>query len=207
MSRQVAVLLALGALVPALPLAAAPGPDGDGADQVILDAPAGAGHTGRLAVNIVAGSGNQQASSAILAIGDAALTQGSIAQHVEAAGTAGEAADRATRIVLGPGAFAGISGLASINITAGTQNQSANLASLAIGQSGALTDQLLAQTRAPTEPSGGTAQAATEPNDVIVIDEGAFGQGSGLFQGNLIGGERNSSANTFSLAVSAGGQP
>ena len=171
-------------------------------DRVILTEPAGAGHGGRLAVNIVAGSFNQQASSAILAIGDVALTQGSIVQTAEA-----DSADRSTLIVLGPDAFSGMSGLASINITAGTHNQSANLAALAIGQTGALSDQLLSQTRAPIEPSGGTAQAATGPNDVIVIDESAFGQGSGLFQGNLIGGERNSSANTFSLTVVASGQP
>ena len=171
-------------------------------DEVILEGGDGAGHNGRIAVNIAAGNGNQQASSAILAIGDAALTHGRIIQHA-----ATGAGDRATRIELGPGAFAGMSGLASINITAGTQNQSANLATLAIGQTGALSDQLLSQTRAPTEPNGGTPQAANGPNDVITIADDAFGQGSGLFQGNLIGGERNSSANTFSLTVTAGGQP
>jgi hypothetical protein len=172
------------------------------ADQVILDSGEGAGHSGRLAVNIAAGNGNQQASSAILAIGDVALTQGQIIQHAEAS-----EGDRATQIVLGPGAFAGTSGFVSINISAGTQNQSANLAALAIGRSGALSDELLAQTRAPHEPSGGTAMAATGGNDTIAIDDGAFAQGSGLFQANLMGGERNSSANTFSLTVTAGGQP
>ena len=96
---------------------------------------------------------------------------------------------------------------ASITITAGTQNQSANLAALAIGQNGALSDQMLSQTRAPTGPSGGTAPATTGPNDIIAIDDDAFGRGSGLLQANLIGGERNSSANTFSLTVTAGGQP
>ncbi len=196
LATALAVALAHGGL------AAQSAPPDDAADRVILTGGEGAGHSGRLAVNIASGSLNQQVSSAILAIGDAALTHGSITQHSEAA-----SADRTTLIVLGPGAFAGISGLASINITAGTQNQSANLAALAIGRTGALSDQLLAQTRAPIEPSGGTALAATGPNDAIVIDEDAFGQGSGLFQANLIGGERNSSANTFSLAVSAGGQP
>lgn len=175
-------------------------------DEVILPGAAGAnqaaGHTGRLAVNIAAGNLNQQASAALLAIGDVAVTQASISQHAAA-----DTDDRATAIVLGPGAFAGVSGMASINITAGTHNQSANLAMLAIGQAGALSDQLLAQTRARIEPSGGTAQSATGQNDVITIDDAAFGQGSGLFQANLIGGERNSSANTFSLTVLGSGQP
>ena len=174
----------------------------DARDAVILAGGDGAGHTGRLAINIAAGTLNQQASSALLAIGEVARTQGAISQHA-AAGSE----NRATTIVLGPEAFAGIAGMASINITAGTHNQSANLAMLAIGRTGALSDQLLAQTLAPTEPSGGTAQSTSGQNDVIAIDETAFGRGSGLFQANLIGGERNSSANTFSLTVLASGQP
>jgi hypothetical protein len=194
----------LAAGLPAGNLAAQPAQDAR--DEVILPGTAGAnqtaGHTGRLAVNIAAGNLNQQASAALIAIGDVAVTQASISQH----GAAGSD-DRATAIVLGPGAFAGVSGMASINITAGTHNQSANLAMLAIGQAGALSDQLLAQTRARIEPSGGTGQSATGQNDVITIDEAAFGQGSGLFQVNLIGGERNSSANTFSLTVLGSGQP
>ena len=174
----------------------------DAGDAVILAGHEGSGQSGRLAVNIAAGTHNQQASSALLAIGDMAGTQGAIIQH---AGSGNE--DRATTIVVGPAAFAGISGLASINITAGTHNQSANLARLAIGQAGARSDQLLEQTRARIEPSGGTAQSATGQNDFITIDDAAFGQGSGLIQANLIGGERNSSANTFSLTVLASGQP
>lgn len=195
-----AIPAALGIIQPVAMVAAQS--TSDARDAVILAGHEGAGHTGRLAVNIASGTLNQQASSALLAIGDVAHTQGAISQHA-AAGSE----DRATTIVLGPEAFAGISGMASINITAGTNNQSANLAMLAIGRAGALSDQLLAQTRARIEPSGGTAQSATEPNDTITIDDAAFGQGSGLFQANVIGGERNSSANTFSLTVLAGGQP
>lgn len=191
---------ALSLILPLGNLAAQTMPDTR--DEVIVNGGEGAGHTGRLAVNIAAGTLNQQASSALLAIGDVAVAQATLNQHAAAGDE-----DRVTAIVLGPGAFAGISGMASINITAGTRNQSANLAMLAIGQSGALSDQLLAQTRARIEPSGGTAQSAAEPNDTITIDETAFGQCSGLFQANLIGGERNSSANTFSLTVLASGQP
>lgn len=196
------LILAVTALLPIGGLTAQTAAPPEADDSVILTNGEGTGHAGRLAVNIASGSLNQQASSTILAIGDVAVTHASIAQHTDATGT-----DRATRIVVGPSAFSGISGLASINITAGTHNQSANLAALAIGQTGALSDQLLAQTRAPIEPSGGTALAATAPNDVISIDDDAFGSGSGLFQANLIGGEGNSSANTFSLTVSASGQP
>ncbi|SHN52395.1 hypothetical protein [Erythrobacter sanguineus] len=200
MSRLALIALAAGLVLPPGSLAAEAGEQP--VDKVILTGGEGAGHSGRLAVNIVAGNRNQQVSSAVIAIGDVALGQDRIVQHADAG-----SADRATRIVLGPGAFSGLSGLASINITAGTHNQSANLAALVIGQAGALTDQQLQQTRAPIEPSGGTALAATGPNDLIAIDDDAFGQGSGVFQANLIGGERNSSANTFSLTVTASGQP
>lgn len=193
--------MAFGPLLPIASLAADEGSAPDNA--VILANGEGSGNTGRTAVNIVAGNHNQQVSSALVAQGDVALTHGGIVQHAVITGSE----DTANLVEIGPGAFAGMAGLASINITAGTQNQSANLATLAIGQSGALSDQLLEQTRAPIEPSGGTVHAETRPNDVITIDDGAFGRGNGVFQANLIGGERNSSANTFSLTVTAGGQP
>ena len=192
---------AFGSVFPVASLAAEGEPEPDNA--VVLVNGEGSGHTGRIAINIAAGNQNQQVSSALVAQGGVALTHGEIVQHSAAL----QSEDTANRIAIGPGAFAGLSGLASINITAGTQNQSANLAALAIGQSGALSDQLLQQTRAPIEPSGGTAHAATGPNDLISIDDDAFSRGNGVFQANLIGGERNSSANTFSLTVSVSGNP
>lgn len=200
--RWIAVLaMAVGPILPVGGLCAQDAADPDNA--VIVTAGEGAGHTGRLAVNIAAGNHNQQAASALVAQGDVAVTLGAITQISTSTGSE----DTANRIAIGAGAFAGNAGLVSLNITAGTQNQSANLAALTIGPAGALSDLLLEQSRAPIEPSGGTAQSATGPNDVIAIGDDAFGQGSGLFQANVIGGERNSSANTFSLTVTVGGQP
>lgn len=196
-----AVAMIVGPFVAVEDLAAQDAAEPD--NQVIIAANEGAGHTGRLAVNIAAGNHNQQAASALVAQGDVAVTIGAITQISTSTGVE----DTANRITIEAGAFAGNSGLVSLNITAGAQNQSANLAALAIGPAGALSDLLLEQSRAPIEPSGGTAQTATGPNDVITIDDDAFGQGSGLFQANVIGGERNSSANTFSLTVTVGGQP
>jgi hypothetical protein len=200
--RWIAVLaMAVGPILPVGGLCAQDAADPDNA--VIVTTGEGAGHTGRLAVNIAAGNHNQQAASALVAQGDVAVTLGAITQISTSTGSE----DTANRIAIGAGAFAGNAGLVSLNITAGTQNQSANLAALTIGPAGALSDLLLEQSRAPIEPSGGTAQSATGPNDVIAIGDDAFGQGSGLFQANVIGGERNSSANTFSLTVTVGGQP
>jgi hypothetical protein len=200
--RWIAVLaMAVGQILPVGGLCAQDAADPDNA--VIVTTGEGAGHTGRFAVNIAAGNHNQQAASALVAQGDVAVTLGAITQISTSTGSE----DTANRIAIGAGAFAGNAGLVSLNITAGTQNQSANLAALTIGPAGALSDLLLEQSRAPIEPSGGTAQSATGPNDVIAIGDDAFGQGSGLFQANVIGGERNSSANTFSLTVKVGGQP
>ena len=155
-----------------------------------------AGVSGRLAVNIASGSGNQQLNGAVLAIGDVALATASAQQIM--LGT--DARDRTTRIALTGDVFARTSGMAAINITAGIQNQAANLAALSIGHYEALSDQLLAQSRASTEPSGSTGGTG-DRNDSIEISQTAFRDSSGLIQVNLIGGERNSSSNIFVLSV------
>lgn len=154
------------------------------------------GVSGRLAVNIASGIGNQQMNGAVLAIGDVALATGSAQQIM--LGT--DARDRATHIALTGDAFARTSGMAAINITAGIHNQAANLAALSIGHYEALSDQLLAQSRASIEPSGSTGGTG-DRNDSIEVSQTAFRDSSGLIQVNLIGGERNSSSNIFVLSV------
>lgn len=171
-------------------------------DQVVIAPGVGGNVDGRLAVNIASGSGNQEVNDAVIAIGDIALGGSPVQQLI----TGGDESDRITKISVQENAFSNISGLASINIAAGTKNQAANLAALAIGNNGALTDQLLSQSRASINPSGSTG-GTDIPNDQIEIGDDSFRDVSGLIQVNLIGGERNSSANTFSLNVSAGGQP
>lgn len=158
--------------------------------------PAIAGVSGRLAVNLASGIGNQQINGAIIAMGETALGSG-VAQQTML-GT--DNRDRATRIALEGDAFSRVSGMASINITAGAHNQSANLAVLSLGNQEALSDQLLSQSRASIEPSGSTGGTG-DRNDTIQIGENTFRDNSGLIQVNLIGGERNSSANVFVLSV------
>ena len=70
-----------------------------------------------------------------------------------------------------------------------------------------MSDQLLEQTRAPIEPKGGSPEGALPSNDRIAIGDTAFGNGNGLIQVNLIGGEGNSSANTFALSIASDGSP
>ena len=163
----------------------------------------GSDNQGRVAVNIAAGTQNQQIGSAVVAIGDLPIAVHDALQQIDAA----DPNDRRTQIQIGSGAFSNNGGMASINIAAGIQNQSANLATLTVGNSGVVSDQMLAQTSAPLQPVQALAEGPENPNDPVSVNESAFGGNSGLVQVNLVGGERNSSANTFALNVSAGGKP
>lgn len=172
-------------------------------DEVVVPTNSAAGSSGRIAVNIAAGDNNQQVGDVVVAIGDLTLVTQTVSQQLSGPGST----DRATNITIEDGAFSGITGLSSINITAGSQNQMANLALLAVGNSGALSDQLLEQSRASTEPNGGIQNGTLPSNDRIAIGDTAFGDGSGLLQVNLVGGESNSSANTFALTTLGEGSP
>ena len=188
-------------LAPLAALAAQDAPQST--DEIMVPANTAAASSGRIAVNIAAGDNNQQLGDAAIAIGDIALvTETAIQRLVGPAPT-----DHITKITIEDGAFAGTNGLTSINITAGSQNQMANLAALAIGNNGVMSDQLLEQTRAPIEPKGGSPEGALPSNDRIAIGDTAFGNGNGLIQVNLIGGEGNSSANTFALSIASDGSP
>lgn len=171
-------------------------------DEVTIPGAGTAGASGRLAVNAAAGSSNQQINAAVASIGD--ISWGIAGVHQRMAGPDG--GDRSTRIVVEGNAFAQSSGLVGINAAAGTQNQLANVAVLSIGRIGAISDELLEQSRASTEPNGSTGGTG-DRNDAVAVGNDAFRDSSGLVQVNLIGGERNSSANTFVLNVSAGGTP
>lgn len=195
------------AIAIAAALTAAPGAgraqDLPAQDDVAIAANAVSGNGGRLAINIASGSQNQQAAAATIAIANIASQVIAVQQSM----VAPDLTDRVTSIAIGPGALSNNSGMVSINLTAGNQNQSANLAALVIGNLGAVSDLMLAQARAPTEPSGPSAQSLDPRNDSVIVDDTALGGNSGLVQINLIGGERNSSANTFALNISAGGKP
>ena len=172
-------------------------------DRVVIEQGQASGNSGRIAVNVVAGDRNQQAGAAAIAIGDTTVLSQSLTQLMIDPSNE----DRRTAVSIGAGAFSNNAGLVSVNVTAGASNQSANLAALSIYGSGAISDQALAQMRAPTAPAASPAPSLASANDGIVIDDAAFAANSGLVQVNVVGGERNSSANTFALNVSAGGKP
>ena len=172
-------------------------------DSVIIPEGDVSGNSGRIAINIAAGSQNQQIGSAVIAIGKLPVGIEAAGQQIDTP----DPADRRTLVDIATGAFSDNSGLLSLNLAAGNQNQSANLALLTVGTAGVVSDQMLAQSSAPTKPAGLSARGLDAPNDTVSIDDSALTGNSGLVQINLVGGERNSSANTFALNVSAGGNP
>lgn len=171
-------------------------------DQVVISDQGASSADGRIAANFAAGDGNQEINSTVVAIGDVALDTTAVHQIMAGGGER----DRATRVEVRGSAFANTSGIGSINAAAGIQNQLANIATLSIGRIGVISDQLLEQSRAPTEPSGYSGGVDSR-NDAVVVSDDAFRDSSGLMQVNLVGGERNSSANTFVLSVLAEGAP
>jgi len=166
-------------------------------DSVVIDSPA-APTQGRIGVNLAAGGNNQQANVAVVAIGGTALASGAVIQTMgqrspELAGT--------RQSFIAGQSFAGSSGVTEVNVASGSDNQQANLAVIGIGLEGfVMTDAMLSQTRASEEPGGG--QEVADAHDYAVgVAPGAFAGSSGLVQVSLIGGERNTSANVFTLTT------
>lgn len=159
--------------------------------------------SGRIAINVAAGNLNQEANVAVIAAGaqtatPTALTQ-SLGTSSASAGSAGSASAR-----IEDGALAGASGLVAVNVAAGNGNQLANLAIIAIGIDAPIASEpLLEQARASQQPSG-LPGGSTTPEASAQLASSAFEGSTGLVQANLVGGERNSSSNTFVLTVEAG---
>jgi hypothetical protein len=199
-------LFAMLAMLPGLALAQAENPPAPPPTEAIDEVAIGGeqGSTGAVGVNAAAGSNNQQANAAVVAVGDTSLATGLIVQNMEESDSLRRSSKKAS---IAEGAFAGSTGIIAVNVTAGSNNQQANLATIAIGIEGqAATDALLSQTRASQQPVGELAESDA-PEAATAIGAGAFENSSGLVQVSLIGGERNTSANTFTLTVEASGNP
>jgi hypothetical protein len=152
---------------------------------------------GRGAINMAAGVSNQELNSAVVALGGAAFATGVVHQDMKNSGaTGGEALAG-----IAGNALAGSTGMIAVNVTAGHDNQSANLATVAIGiEVAAVSESMLAQSRASQQPNG-SPDPSLQNSHVADLSAQAFSGSSGLVQSNLIGGERNSSSNSFALTV------
>lgn len=167
--------------------------------------------SGRVAVNAVAGTFNEQANA--LAIGESetvfitntiqqVLVGNSVCTLVDGECTPNSTPQTAS---ITDGAFAGASGAIAVNGAAGIENQQANLATFGIGNgidSRVASLSLLSQVRGSTEPAGDPSVPAAEKT--ANISSQAFTDASGLVQVNLTAGERNSSANLFALTITGG---
>jgi len=156
--------------------------------------------SGRIAINIAAGNLNQEANVAVIAAGAQTATPTALTQSLgTSSASAGSASAR-----IEDGALAGASGLVAVNVAAGNGNQLANLAIIAIGIDAPIASEpLLEQARASQQPSG-LPGGSTTPEASAQLASSAFEGSTGLVQANLVGGERNSSSNTFVLTVEAG---
>ena len=153
------------------------------------------------AVNVAAGSGNQQNNAGVISIGDFSESLTTVSQST------GDAPDSHGKLAatIAPNSFVGSTGWLAINGIAGSGNQQANLAIFALGTTGAaLSDTALSQARASHEPTAGPDTAASANDRSVAIGAGAFANSNGLVQVSLIGGDRNSSANVFALSSSVG---
>ena len=155
---------------------------------------------GVAAANVAAGDGNQQANVGLIAMGEKGLSIGSVAQTTSRPAAAQTASAQSG---IADGAFGGSSGWIATNIAAGSANQQANIAAIAIGVSGqALNADMLSQTRAPSTKED-VVKIGDKPADLAthIGGDGAFAGSSGLVQVNVAAGDGNTSANVFGLSI------
>ena len=168
-----------------------------GIDTVMIGGPGAV--IGVATVNGASGVNNQQVNAGIIASGTTALAMGSILQITHGLAQAG---GQPARAAVAAGAFAGSNGWIAVNGAAGADNQQANLAIMALGGEAVIvSDTTLASSRASQEPMGENGATADVPSRSVAVGGGAFRDSSGIVQLSLIGGDRNTSANSFALLV------
>lgn len=184
----------LSACVPVLICAALSG-TASAQDATLIDDAALSGASGRVAVNISAGSGNAQAN--IAAIGASGEAAGAAAESRQSArrGPSGTASAR-----IDGGAFAGASGIISVNQASGNGNAQANLVALAAGGIAEVSLDQLGSVNA--KPQAETAPPEDDSHvRSAVISDSAFAGASGIVQVNQTAGAGNNTANVFALST------
>jgi hypothetical protein len=160
--------------------------------------------TGAGTLNVAAGNQNQQTNAALISSGAIASPKVVVGQETDYAGNT----DGLLGASIAADSFSDSTGWLAINGAAGSGNQQANLAIIALGTTGAaLSDTALSQARASHEPTAGPDTGTAVNDRSVAIGAGAFADSSGLVQVSLIGGDRNTSANIFALSSSAGATP
>lgn len=166
-----------------------------------VDGDAFAGSNGALAVNLAAGDHNLQANLHSLANGGLARADARALQHLS--GNRGNAPDVATASI-GGNAFAGASGLLSINQASGSGNAELNLVTAALAHQGIreTTDGSLSAVAASA--GGQYVEQSGDARDrvrSVAVEPGAFQGFDGVLQLNQVAGSGNSTSNQFALSV------
>jgi hypothetical protein len=151
--------------------------------------------------NIAAGNANQQANVGVVSAGHNGRGLGFLAQTLSSPTIVREGAGKAS---IADSAFARSNGWVAANIAAGSANQQANVAGIAVGLPGqALTATMLSQSRASPSRGDVRIQKQVSGEFATTIGAGAFEASSGLIQLNLAAGDNNTSANVFGLSIAA----
>ncbi|WP_407353419.1 hypothetical protein [Luteimonas sp. R10] len=160
------------------------------------------GASGAIGVNQSAGDLNQQANLRAFASGDAA--RATIAAHQARASEAFDAPTQATAVI-GGRAFAGASGLASINQASGSGNAELNAVAVTLAQQGIreasdeqLSSPALASAGLQRLSSQGGAETAGRK---VAVEASALRGFEGVLQLNQIAGSGNATDNQLVLSV------
>ena len=150
-------------------------------------------------VNLAAGTANQQANVGLVATGDLASAVGVVDQALSTPGNEYTAHGSAE---IADGAFANSTGWIAANLAAGSANQQANVNLMATGLGGQVASAaLLGQIRGPVNRPEESEDSSPPSETAVRIGDGAFQDGSGLVQLNLVAGDRNSTANLFAMSI------
>lgn len=201
-----AACLALGMLAAAPALAADDYPAMLGyLTQSRVDGNTLVGASGAIAINLAAGDLNQQANLRAIAVGTHAIAEVDARQsrRRDVASTP----DTAMAVIAG-NAFAGASGIASINQASGAGNASFNAVSLALAQQGIReTDDdstLSAALASAGQQHGFEHGGATTNRRVASVESTALQGFEGVLQLNQVAGSGNDTGNTLAMSIQAG---
>jgi hypothetical protein len=154
---------------------------------------------GRVAVNVTAGDGNLQVNSAALTAGFAARAASIVNQQVDVRGLKPPVVATA---LIGERAFAGSSGLISVNQASGVGNLQVNSLAIAVGvEAEAVSESRLSVISSGISPGRDTDRSHTR---TAVIADNAFAGARGLVQVNQSAGSSNTTTNHFALIVQPG---
>jgi len=159
---------------------------------------------GAIGVNMAAGDANAQMNARVLSINAGQRRSNAVLSTRQLLDGAPLPEPETTVSHIGSGAFAGASGLISVNQASGAANLQFNGALIGLGIDGSVTtDSLLAATNSGTQANSPLLQDGSRVR-VTHIGDGAFKNTKGLVQINQLAGVKNITSNNFTLSILLG---